>query len=294
MMFQKLFWVFFLYALFDSVIKTEGGLITDLRKLRGYANIMSNEAGKKSDITFQQFQHSKSMVKQDDSRKTAKQLKIFELKTTTTTTISTTVTKKKLKLWKKDWFGSKENKQKSLIQLVGQDNRQFELRAATTEKMSTGDMKGMANDDVQPTGVTQCLLSSSCRTKGSVVIMTKVGDQTIDPNLPTKRLEPFTPQTRTAGWQSTTGGTKCPTKKWKCYGIIEDELATDKLATIGTLWQVYTLPTCISKAPTPINPITKGFLRMTSTDRWRRRPADKCTSIPVKYYVPRESLSNGL
>lgn len=60
MMFQKLFWVFFLHALFDSVMNTEGGLITDLRKLRGYANIMSNVAGKKSDTTFQQFQHSKS------------------------------------------------------------------------------------------------------------------------------------------------------------------------------------------------------------------------------------------
>ncbi|XP_050066737.1 uncharacterized protein LOC126555859 [Aphis gossypii] len=286
MMFQKLFWVFFLHALFDSVMNTEGGLITDLRKLRGYANIMSNVAGKKSDTTFQQFQHSKSMVKQDDSRKTAKQLKIFKLKTTTTTatTTSTTVTKKKLRLWKKDWFGSKENKQKSLIQLVGQDNRKFELEAATTEKMSTGDMKGMANDDVQPTVVTQCLLSTSCRTKGSVVIMTKVGDQTIDPNLPTKRLEPFTPQTRTTGWQSTTGGTKCPKKKWKCYGVIEDEPATEKLDTIGSSWEVYTLPTRIPKAPTPINPITKGFLRMTSTDRWRRRPADKCTKAPVVAY----------
>lgn len=60
MMFQKLVWVFFLLALLDIVMKTEGGLITDLRKLRGYANIMSNEAGKKSDTNCQQFQHSKS------------------------------------------------------------------------------------------------------------------------------------------------------------------------------------------------------------------------------------------
>lgn len=59
MMFQKLVWVFFLSALLNIVTKTEGGLITDLRKLRGYANIMSNEAGKNSDTNFQQFQHSK-------------------------------------------------------------------------------------------------------------------------------------------------------------------------------------------------------------------------------------------
>jgi len=59
-MFQKLVWVFFLHALLDIVMKTEGGLITDLRKIRGYAKIMSNEADKKSDTNFQQFQHSKS------------------------------------------------------------------------------------------------------------------------------------------------------------------------------------------------------------------------------------------
>jgi len=215
------------------------------------------------------------MAKQDDPWKTAKQEKIFELKTTTM------LTTKKLRLWKKDWFKTKKNKQKSLIQLVGQDNRQFELKVATTEQMGTEDINGMVNDNIQPTVVTQCLLSTSCRTKGSVVTMTKVGDQTIDPNLATMRLEPFTPKTRTAGWRSTTGGTRCPTKKWKCYGIIEDEPATDKLATIETLWQVYTLPTLIPKAPTPINPITKGFLRMTSTDRWRIRPADKCTKASV-------------
>lgn len=211
------------------------------------------------------------MVKQDDPWKTSKQVQIFELKTTTT------VAKKKLRLWKEDCFGTKENKQKSLIQLVGQDNREFELKAATTVKMGTGDMNNMANNDIQPTVVTQSYLSTNCRTKGSVVTMTKVGDQTIDSNLATNRLEPFTPQTRTTGWRSTTGGTRCPTKKWKCYGIVEDEQATDKLATIGTLWQVYTLPIFIPKAPTPINPITKGFLRMTSTDRWRIRPAEKCT-----------------
>ncbi|KAF0768517.1 Uncharacterized protein FWK35_00014062 [Aphis craccivora] len=215
------------------------------------------------------------MVKQDDPRNTAKKVKIFELKTTTTTG-----NKKQLR-WKIDWFGTKDNEQQSLIRLVGQDNRQLELKTATTEKIGSGDMNGMAHGDIQPTVVTQCLLPTSCRTKGPMVIVTKVGDQTIDPNLATQRLEPFTPRTRTSGWRSTSGATKCPTKKWKCYGIIEDEPATDKLATIGTLWQVYTLPTLISKAPTPINPITRGFLRMTSTDRWRIRPADKCTKASV-------------
>jgi len=112
------------------------------------------------------------------------------------------------------------------------------------EKVSAKDIiNGMSNDESQPTVVNQCL-TTRCRTMGPAVIITKIGDQTIDLNLTMEHFAPFTPRTRTVGWRDlrpTTAGTKCSTKKWKCYGKIENEPATEEGATVGTLWQVYTL-----------------------------------------------------
>jgi len=216
------------------------------------------------------------MVKQDNSYKPVKRVQKFA-----TTTTKTMMTKNKLRLRKKDRFKANKNKRKSSIKFVGQDNRQFELKAATMKKV--GNINGVAKEDSQSTAVNQCLFSTSCGTRGSVITMTKIGDQTKDPNLTTERLVAFTPRTRIAGLyelRPTTASTRC-TKKWKCYGTLEDEPATDEWATIGTLWQVYTLPTRMPIAQTPNNPITKGFLRMTSTDRWRIRTTDRCTKPSV-------------
>jgi len=212
------------------------------------------------------------MIKQDDTWKPGEQVHKIALETTTI------MIKKKLRLCKKDRFEAEKNKLKSIIQFVGQDNRQFELKPSAMEKVNAGDINnGMSNDESQPTAVNQCL-TTRCRTTGPAVTMTKIDDQTIDPNLTMGHFAPFTPRTRTVDWRDLRPTTaRCSTKKWKCYGKIEDEPATDEGATVGTLWQVYTLSTRMPKAPTANNPITKGFLRMTSTDRWRIRPADRCT-----------------
>lgn len=215
------------------------------------------------------------MIKQDGSWKPGEQMQKFALETTTM------MIKKKLRLCKKDWFKAEKNKLKSLIHFVGQNNPQFEFKAASAmEKVSAGDINnGMSNDERQPTTVNQCL-TTRCKTKRPAVTITKIGDQTIDPNLTMGRFAPFTPRTRTIDRRDLRPTTsKCSTKKWRCYGKIEDEPETEEGATVGTLWQVYTLSTRMPKAPTANNPITKGFLRMTSTDRWRIRPADRCTKV---------------
>lgn len=217
------------------------------------------------------------MIKEDGPWKSSEQLvQKFTLETTTT------MIKKKLRLCKKDWFEAEKNNPKSLIQFVGQNNRQFELKLSTMEKVSAGDINNgnMFNDEndvSQPIAVNQCL-TTRCRTMGPAVTITKISDQTIDPNLTMGRFAPFTPRTRTVDRRHLRPTTsRCSTKKWRCYGKIEDEPATDEGATVGKLWQVYTLSTRMPKAPTANNPITKGFLRMTSTDRWRIRSADRCT-----------------
>lgn len=56
-MFQKLVWAIFLYTFLNIFIKTEGGLITDFRKLCEYTNIRSNVPVEKS---VQRLQKTKS------------------------------------------------------------------------------------------------------------------------------------------------------------------------------------------------------------------------------------------
>lgn len=101
------------------------------------------------------------MIKQDCPWKPGEQqVEKFALETTTT------MIEKKLRLCKKDWFEAEKNKLKSLIQFVGQDNRQFEFKASTMEKVSAGDIdNGMYNDESQPTVVNQCL-TTRCKTMG--------------------------------------------------------------------------------------------------------------------------------
>ncbi|KAL5233211.1 hypothetical protein ACI65C_000621 [Semiaphis heraclei] len=118
--------------------------------------------------------------------------------------------------------------------------------------------------------------STNCGTRRSVATITRVGDQTFDPNQITTQIGPFTPRTRTQQ-PSTTTITKIPSKKWMCNEGIEDELASDLSNTIATAWQDITLPTVMPKYPTPIDPVTKLFLKMTSISRWRKRPTEiKC------------------
>jgi len=110
--------------------------------------------------------------------------------------------------------------------------------------------------------------------------LTRLGDQTADPNLTSELFAPF--MSRTHELRSTTVSTKWPTKKRKCYGTLEEKLATDKWTTIrdaNTLWQVFTLPTRQPKVSTPIDTgVTKRFLRMKAD---RRSPTYHETSTAV-------------
>ncbi|CAI6363370.1 unnamed protein product [Macrosiphum euphorbiae] len=187
-------------------------------------------------------------------------------------TMTTVITAEKSKRWNMNGFEGKREKRKSLIKVTGRDDRPVE--AATVK--STG-LKhiGKASDKGQPVVIGRSS-STSCGTRRSVVTITRVGDQTADPNQMTP-LMPFTPRTRTQPPRLTSTDRKC-TKKWRCNDDIEDEPATDESNSIGTIWQDITLPTRLQKYQTPIDPVTKFFLKMTSYDRWRRKPADKCTT----------------
>jgi len=189
------------------------------------------------------------------------------------TTMTTMITTKKSKRWNMNWIEAKKETPKSLIKLIRDDNRPVKLLAAV---VNTG-----AKDNLGRAGDKGSGSSTRCGTRRSVVTITRVGDQTVDPNRITTPFEPYTPRTRTQRW-STTIGTSGPRKIWKCVDEeIEDEPATDLSNTIRTLWNDITLPTRLPKYPTPVDPVTKWFLKMTSTYRWRRRPTDKCTKAYV-------------
>jgi len=188
-------------------------------------------------------------------------------------TITKIITTEKSKRLNVNGFEGKREKMKSLIKVVGHDDRPVE--AATVTSTSPKDINGRAGDKGQPAVIGQSS-STGCGTRRSVATITRVGDQTADPNQITTPFVPFTPRTRTQSRLTSTGSKFTP-KKWKCDENIEDEPATDQSNGIGTVWQDFTLPTRLPKYQTPIDPVTKLFLKMTSNDRWRRRPSDKCT-----------------
>ncbi|XP_060861835.1 uncharacterized protein LOC132938849 [Metopolophium dirhodum] len=186
------------------------------------------------------------------------------------TTIITTGKSKRLNV---NGFEGKREKTKSLIKMIGHNDRSVE--AATVKSTSPKDINSRAGDKDQPAVIGRSS-STSCGTRRSLATITRVGDQTADPNQITTPFVPFTPRTRTQP-RLTSTGSKCTTNKWICDEDVEDEPATEESNGIGTVWQDVTLPTRLPKYPTPIDPVTKLFLKMTSNDRWRRRPADKCT-----------------
>ncbi|CAI6349843.1 unnamed protein product [Macrosiphum euphorbiae] len=205
-------------------------------------------------------------------------------------TMTTVSTAEKSKRWNVNGFEGKREKRKSLIKVTGHDDRPVE--AATVKSTGPKHINSKAGDKGQPAVIGRSS-STSCGTRRSVATITRVGDQMANPNLKMTALVPFTPRTRTQPRRTSTDS-KCTTKKWKCNEVIEDEPATDQSNSIGTIWQDITLPTRLPKVPvpkpvlfgtvpvpakyhTPIDPVTKLFLKMTSNDRWRRRPADKCT-----------------
>ncbi|CAI6344005.1 unnamed protein product [Macrosiphum euphorbiae] len=183
-------------------------------------------------------------------------------------TMTTVITGEKSKRSNVNGFEGKREKRKSLIKVTGHDDRPVE--AAKVKSTGPKHINGKAGDKGRSS-------STICGTRRSVATITPVGDQTADPNLKMTPLVPFTPRTRTQPRLTSTDSKTCTTKKWKCDEDIEDEPATDPSNSIGTVWQDFTLPTRLPKYQTPIDPVTKLFLKMTSKDRWRRRPADKCT-----------------
>jgi len=188
-------------------------------------------------------------------------------------TVTTIITTGKSKRWNVNGFESKREETKSLIKVIRHDDRPVE--AATVKNTGLKDINGRT-DDKDQSAVIGRSSSTSCGTRKSVATITRVGDQTEDPNRITTPFVPFTPRTRTQP-RLTPTSSKCTTNKWICNEEIEDEPATDQSHGIVTVWQDVALPTRLPKYPTPIDPVTKLFLKMTSNDRWRRRPADKCT-----------------
>ncbi|XP_029344392.1 uncharacterized protein LOC115033874 [Acyrthosiphon pisum] len=187
-------------------------------------------------------------------------------------TMTTIITTEKSKRRNVNEFKGKREKGKSLIKVIGHDDRP--VAAAMVQSTGPKDIDGRAGNRDQPAVIGQSS-STSCGTRRSVATITRVGDQTADPDRITTAFVPFTPRTRTQP-RLTSTGSKRTTNKWKCDEEIEDEPATDQSNGIGTVWQDFTLPTRLPKYQTPIDPVTKLFLKMTSNDRWRRRPADKC------------------
>jgi len=187
------------------------------------------------------------------------------------------ITTEKSKRLKMNRFGVKKEITKSLNKLIRYDDRPVELLAAIKKNTSPKDINGKAGKKGQPTVISQ-FSSTNCGTRRSVVTITRVGDQTADPKRITTPFVPFTPRTRTQS-RLTSIDSKRSTLKWYCEEDIEDEPVTDPSSHLETLWKDIILPTRLPKYPTPIDPATKLFLKMTSTDGWRRMmTTDKCTT----------------
>ncbi|KAL4149928.1 hypothetical protein QTP88_003779 [Uroleucon formosanum] len=277
MTFQKLVLAIFFYVFLNTVTKTEGGLITDFRKFREYTNIRLNDADENS---VQRIRQSKNTDEQDDPSQLVKQLEKshkprFTEKSSDMTMTIKIITTEKSKRRNINEFGVEKKNTKSLNKLIRYDDRSVKLLAAIKKNTGPKDINGKPGNKSQPTAVSQ-FLSTNCGTRRSVVTITRVGDQTTDPNRITMPFVAFTPRTRTQP-QLTSTFSKRSTKKWGCDEDVEDEPVTNPSCNIDKLWEDITLPTRLPKYPTPIDPATKWFLKMTSTNGWRRMTTDKCT-----------------